>query len=61
MENQERYNLNREEQFEKLDSFCYKVENELISLIKSLEQKKNKADWIDYMVKEGWTEYGGME
>ena len=28
-----------EKQFEKLDSFCYKVENGLISLIKSLEDK----------------------
>ncbi len=38
-----------------------KVENELINLIKSLENKRNKGDWIDYMVKEEWTEYGGVE
>ena len=38
-----------------------KSENELISLIRSLEKKRNKGDWIDYMEKEGWTEYGGME
>lgn len=50
-----------EKQFEKIDSLCYKVENELISLIKSLENKRNKGDWIDYMVKEEWTEYGGVE
>jgi len=54
-------NLISEEQFEKLDSFCYKVENELISLIKSLENKRKKGDWIDYMVKEEGVEYGDME
>ena len=54
-------NLISEEQFEKLDSFCYKVENELISLIRSLEQKKNKGDWTDFMVKEEGVEYGEME
>lgn len=53
-------NLISEEKFEKLDSFCYKVENELIGLIKSLENKRKKDDWIDYMVKEGLTEYGVM-
>ncbi len=32
-------NLISEEQFEKLDSFCYKVENGLISFIRPLEDK----------------------
>ncbi len=54
-------NLISEEQFEKLDSFCYKVENGLIGLIRSLEDKRDKGDWIDHMVKEGRVEYGGME
>ena len=54
-------NLISEEQFEKLDSFCYKVENGLISLIRSLEDKRDKGDWIDHMVKEGEVEYGEME
>ncbi len=60
MENQERYNLNRGDPFEKIDSFSYKVENELISLIRSLENKRKKGD-IDYMVKEEGAEYGDME
>jgi four helix bundle protein len=53
-------NLISQEQFERLDSLCYKLENELIRLIKSLEKKKNKGDWIDYMVKEEQVEYGEM-
>jgi len=69
-EKQERSNLNRgyqklrnlisQEQFERLDSLCYKLENELIRLIKSLEKKKHKGDWIDHMVKEEQAEYGEM-
>jgi len=47
-----------ERQFEELDSFCFKVENELLSLIKSLEQKKTRGDWIDYIVKEDNSRYG---
>ena len=54
-------NLISEEQFGKIDSFCYKVENELISLIRSLENKRNKGDWIDYMVKEEGVEYGEID
>ena len=50
-----------DEEFEKLDSLCYKVENELIRLIRSLERKRNKGDWIDHMVKEEWAAYGEME
>jgi len=49
-----------QEQFERLDSLCYKLENELIRLIKSLEKKKHKGDWIDHMVKETGVEYGEM-
>ena len=54
-------NLISQEQFEKLDSFCYKVENELTSLIRSLEKKREKGDWIDHMVKEEGAKYGEME
>ena len=53
-------NLISQEQFERLDSLCYKLENELIRLIKSLEKKKHKGDWIDHMVKEEQAEYGEM-
>jgi four helix bundle protein len=54
-------NVISEEQFEKLDSLCYKVENELISLVKSLENKRDRGDWIDHMVKEEGVEYRGVE
>jgi len=53
-------NLISQEQFERLDSLCYKLENELIKLIKSLERKKHKGDWVDHMVKEEQLEYGEM-
>ena len=53
-------NLISQEQFERLDSLCYKLENELIKLIKSLEQKKHKGDWVDRMVKEEQVECGEM-
>jgi len=53
-------NLISQEQFERLDSLCYKLENELIRLIKSLEQKKRKGDWVDHMVKEEQIECGEM-
>ena len=53
-------NLISQEQFERLDSLCYKLENELIKLIKSLEEKKNKGDWVDRMVKEEQVECGEM-
>ena len=49
-----------QEQFERLDSLCYKLENELIRLIKSLEKKKHKGDWVDHMVKEEQAEYREM-
>ncbi|MFB0520819.1 MAG: four helix bundle protein [Desulfatiglandales bacterium] len=52
-------NVISEEQFEKLDSFCYKVENELISLIRSLENKRDKGDWIDHMVRENGRDMEG--
>jgi four helix bundle protein len=53
-------NLISQGQFERLDSLCYKLENELIKLIKSLEQKKQKGDWVDHMVKEEQVECGEM-
>jgi hypothetical protein len=36
-----------QERFEKIDKLHFEVENKLIGLIKSLEQKKGKGDWID--------------
>ena len=39
-----------EEDFEKLDSIAYKLENELLKLVESLEQKRERGDWIDYLI-----------
>ena len=39
-----------EEDFEKLDSIAYKLENELLKLVKSLEQKREQGDWIDTLM-----------
>ena len=42
-----------EEQFQKLDTLAYKLENGLLELVESLEQKKERGEWTDYlMVKE---------
>jgi len=48
-----------EEDFEKLDSIAYKLENELLKLVESLEQKREKGDWVDSLiVKESNAIYG---
>lgn len=36
-----------EEEFEQLDELHYKMENELLQLIKSLQAKMKKGDWED--------------
>lgn len=42
-----------EEEFTKLDALAYKLENGLMKLVESLEQKRERGDWIDHlMVKE---------
>ncbi len=47
------------EQFEKLDSLAYKLENGLLKLVESLERKRDKGDWIDHLiVKESNAVYG---
>jgi four helix bundle protein len=38
-----------EQDFEKLDSLAFKLENGLLKLIESLEKKKAIGDWIDYI------------
>jgi len=35
---------------ELLDSLAYKLENGLLKLIESLEQKREKGDWIDHLI-----------
>ena len=49
----------REDEFERLDGLAYKLENGLIKLVESLEQKRERGEWIDYlMVKESNAIYG---
>jgi len=40
----------KQSDFEKFDELHYKVENELISLIKSLQQKQSLGEWQDSFV-----------
>jgi hypothetical protein len=48
-----------EEQFERLDSEAYKLENGLLKLVESLERKRDRGDWIDHLiVKETKSVYG---
>jgi len=48
-----------EEQFQKLDALAYKLENGLLKLVESLEQKRERGEWIDHlMVKESNAIYG---
>jgi four helix bundle protein len=47
------------EQFERLDSEAYKLENGLLKLVESLERKRDRGDWIDHLiVKETNSVYG---
>ncbi len=39
-----------EEDFEKLDSLGYKIENGLLRLVESLERKREHGDWIDHLI-----------
>jgi four helix bundle protein len=48
-----------EQEFEKLDTFAYKLENGLLKLVESLEQKRERGEWTDHlMVKETNAIYG---
>ncbi len=48
-----------EEEFQKLDSIAYKLENGLIKLIESIEQKRDRGEWVDHLnVKETNALYG---
>jgi hypothetical protein len=39
-----------EDEFEALDSLAYKLENGLLKLVESLEQKREQGDWIDDLI-----------
>jgi four helix bundle protein len=48
-----------EEEFEKLDSIAYKLENGLLKLIESIEQKRDQGEWVDHLnIKETNALYG---
>ncbi len=48
-----------EEKFQKSDTLAYKLENGLLRLVQSLEQKRELGEWTDYlMVKESNAIYG---
>jgi four helix bundle protein len=48
-----------EEIFQDLDARAYRLENELLKLVESLEKKRDKGEWIDYLVcKESNAIYG---
>ena len=48
-----------EDDFQKLDTLAYKLENGLLKLVESLEQKRERGEWIDHlMVKESNARYG---
>ncbi|MFO7737165.1 MAG: hypothetical protein R6V46_01700 [Desulfatiglandaceae bacterium] len=48
-----------EEDFERLDSFAFKIENGLLKLVERLEEKRDRGEWIDHlMVKECNAVYG---
>ena len=48
-----------EKEFQKLDSIAYKLENGLIKLIGSIEQKRDQGEWIDHLnIKETNDLYG---
>ena len=46
-------------EFQKLDSIAFKLENGLLKLVESLERKRKSGEWIDYLkVKETEPIYG---
>ena len=48
-----------EEDFKKLGSLGYKIENGLLRLVESLERKRDRGDWIDtFIVRESNATYG---
>jgi len=50
---------NKNRGFQKLDSIAYKLENGLIKLIGSIEQKRDQGEWIDHLnIKETNDLYG---
>jgi hypothetical protein len=40
-----------EEDFQKLDRLAYKLENGLLRLVESLEQKRERGEWTDHLTR----------
>ena len=40
-----------EEEFQELDRLAYKLENELLRLVESLEQKRERGEWTDHLTR----------
>jgi len=50
-----------EDEFEALDSLAYKLENGLLKLVESLEQKREEGGWVDSLiVRESNAIYGSI-
>ena len=48
-----------QDEFEKLDSLAFKLENGLLKLVESFERKREKGEWIDHLIaKETFPTYG---
>ena len=45
-----RANQITEDEFEMLDTLAYKLENGLLKLVESLEQKRDRGEWTDHLV-----------
>ena len=44
-----RANQITEDECERLDTLAYRLENGLLNLIETLEQKRESGDWIDHL------------
>jgi four helix bundle protein len=48
-----------DKEFEQLDVLAFKLENGLLKLVESLQQKRERGDWIDHLIiKESNAVYG---
>ena len=40
-----------EDEFQELDTLAYRLENGLLKLVESLEQKREQGEWIDNLIR----------
>ena len=50
-----------DEDFQRLDSLAYKLENGLLRLVESLEYKREKGEWTDHLMAKESNAIYGME